>query len=102
GSRAQQLVELLDQPRRRAAGDLLTGLRNRIIDWRIDAEVQPRCHRHGTEHANRIFLETLPRVADTADQAVAKIGEAARVVDDRKRSDVVEERVDGEVAPERI
>ena len=42
------------------------------------------------------------RIADRANQPVAKILQAADVVDDRERRDVIEERVDREVAPERV
>ena len=47
-------------------------------------------------------MKALGRVADRADDARAQILESAGIVDDRKGSDVVEERVDGEVAPERV
>ena len=41
-------------------------------------------------------------IADAADEPVSQILQAAGVVDDRERADVVEQRVDREVAPERV
>jgi len=50
----------------------------------------------------RVLEEAIVRVADRADEAGAQVVEAAHVVDHRERGDVVEERVDREVAPEGI
>ena len=102
GARAQQLVELLDQPRGRAARDLTASRGDRLIDRRVDPEAQARGHRDGSKHPDRVLLESLRRVADAADDTCTQIVEAARVVDDRERRDVVEQRVDREVAAERI
>ncbi len=66
------------------------------------AEPQPRRHDDGAEHADGIFLEALVGIADAADQPVTQVLQPADVVDDGERADVVEERVDREVAPERI
>jgi hypothetical protein len=65
--------------------------------------ISPSSREHqGAQHPHRIFGETDVRIADAANQSLLEILEAARVVDDRQRADVVEQRVDGEVAPERI
>ena len=70
------------------------------FDRQIYREVEPRRHGHSPEHPDRIFLETFHRVADAADDSRFQVVESARVIDDRARRDVVEQRVDGEVAPE--
>ena len=102
GARAQQLVQLLHQPRRRRAGQILTMGGDGVLDGRIDTEVESRGHGDGAQHPHRIFLKALRRVADAADETVAQILQPAGVVDDRERADVVEQRVDGEVAPEGV
>ena len=76
--------------------------RDRIDDRAIEAEVEARRHHDRAQHAHRIFLEALVRIADAADQSVLQVLQPADVVDDRERADVVEERVDREVAAERI
>src|SRR5262245_62058836 len=69
---------------------------------RIDGEAEPRGERDRPEHADRVFLKPDERVADRAHDAGAQIVEAADVIDDRKRRDVVEQRVDGEIAAEGV
>ena len=68
----------------------------------IDREIEACGQRDGAQHADRIFDEPFVRIADAADHAGPQIGQPAGVVDDRKRRDVVEERVDREVAAERV
>ena len=72
------------------------------VNWRIDAEIQSRGHRHRPNHADRIFLEPLGRVADAPDHASLEVLQATGEVNDRKVGDVVEERVHREVAAEGI
>ena len=57
---------------------------------------------HGAQHADGILEEPHRGIANRSDHPRAEILEAVHVVDDRERADVVEERVDREVAPERI
>ena len=83
-SRAQDLVVLLEQPRRRALRDLVAMRADRVEHRRLDREVEPRGERDRAEHADRIFAEPDVRVADRADDAGPQIVEAADVVDDRE------------------
>jgi hypothetical protein len=71
-------------------------------DGRIEGEAETRGERDGAEHAHRIFAEALPGVADRSNDPVAKVLQPADIVDDREGRDVVEERVDGEVAAKRV
>ena len=68
----------------------------------IDGEVEPRRQRDRPHHSHGIFAKADLGIADRSHDAGAQILESADVVDDRKRGDVVEQRVDREVAPERI
>jgi hypothetical protein len=79
---AQHLVDFLDQPRRRALGDLMAVSGDGGVDRRIDIEIEPRRHRDGAQHPHWIFLEALDRVADAANQAPFEVPEAAGVIDD--------------------
>ena len=72
------------------------------IDRRVDVEAEPLREHHGAQHADRVLLEALDRVADGADDAGFEVLQAADVVDDRAVRGVVEERVDREVAAERV
>jgi hypothetical protein len=75
---------------------------DRLVDGRVDLEPEASGHRHRAKHAYGIFLKALRRIADRSDDAVAQVVEAAGVVDDREGRDVVEQRVDREVASEGI
>src|SRR5690349_11044895 len=75
---------------------------DRRVDRRIDGEIEPRSHRDGANHPDRIFQEALRRIADASNHARIEISKSAGEVDDRKVADVVEQRVDREVATERI
>ena len=101
-ARAQHLVDLFHQARRRAARELAVIALDRAENRRVDPEVEPCRQRHRPQHADGIFLKTLLGHADAADEPGADVVEAADVVDDRARLDVVEERVQREVAPERV
>ena len=98
----QHLVHLLEQARRTALGDLPAQRSNRLERIAVDREAQPRCQRDRPEHAHRVLLESHHRVPDGANQLPLHVLEPAAVVDHRERGDVVEQRVDGEVAPERV
>ena len=76
--------------------------RDRVEDRLIDRKLQA-CREHdGAQHADRIFEEPDVGVAYAPDEPSVEIVEAADVVDDRKRADVVEQGVDGKIATERI
>ena len=102
-ARSQDLVVLLEQPRRRAARDLVAMDGDRVEDRLIDRELEPR--RRGRRRA-----ACGPDLRGTARpgspmQRISRASrsvEAADVVDDREGADVVEERVDGEVAAEGV
>jgi hypothetical protein len=101
-TRAEEFVELFDQSCRRAAGDLSAMVGDSGIDRRIDRKPEPRGHRNRAQHAHGVFMKTLYRVTNGANEPRAQVFEAAGVVDDGKRSDVVEQSVDRKVAPERV
>ena len=101
-ARSQNLVELLDEPRGRASGDLVSVRRDRIEDRLVDRELEPRGEDDRPQHADGILEKPDVRIADTADQPRAEVLESAHVIDDRERADVVKKRVDGEVAAERV
>ena len=84
--------------------------RRSSLRWRWMASWVPRSMREaeaggelaGPHHAHRVLLEAHVGVADRADQLRLEIGDPADVVDDREVGDVVEQRVDREVAPEGV
>ena len=101
-SRPQDLEVFLEEPRRRAARNLVFVLSDRVEHAVFDRELEAGRQHDGAQHADRILEEPHFRVADAADYALFEIFEPAGVIDDRVRPDVVEQRVDGEVAAEGI
>ena len=61
---AQDLVELLEQPRRRRFADEVCMAPDRVDDQRVDAEVQPSREDDRAQHAHRIFPEAHVRIAN--------------------------------------
>ena len=102
GARSEDLVELFEESRRRGLRDQAGVPPNRVDHRRIDDEVEARGQHDRAQHANRILREPDIRIADAADHPRLDVVEAAGVVDDRERRDVVEDRVDREVAPEGV
>ena len=102
GAGAQNLEVLFQQACGRAAADLVAMGLDRLDGRFVDVEVQARREDDGAQHADGILEEPHRGIADRSDQPRAEILEAVHVVDDRERGDVVEERVDREVAPERV
>ena len=100
--RAQNLVILLEHPRWRALRDLLPVRADGLQQPRLDREIEPRRERDRAQHAHRILAQPEIRLANRTDDSIAQVVEARDVVDDRKRRDVVEQRVDGEVAAEGV
>ena len=69
GARAQDLVVLLDQARRRGRAPWRCRCVAIAPDHRrVEREVEARRHHDRAQHAHRIFLEALVRIADAADQ----------------------------------
>jgi hypothetical protein len=98
----QDLVVLLDQPWRRAAGDFVPVGRNRIKAEFVDRELEPGGQHDGAQHADRILEEPHFRIANAPDEALVQVAQPSHVVNDRECPDVVEERVHREVAPEGV
>jgi hypothetical protein len=97
---SEDLEVFLHQARRRTAGDLVLVGGDRLQDRLVDRELQPGGQHHGAQHPHRILEKADVRIADAANQPGVQVFEPAYVVDDRERADVVEECVDGEIAPE--
>lgn len=64
----------------------------------FDAEIQFGREAHGTQHAHRVFLVALFRVADQADQTIADVMYAVGVIQNTLADRVVIQRIDREVA----
>ena len=101
GARAQDLVVLLDQPRRRRVA-----IRCDACDASTTGRVEPKPRRAANATARsmrtgsswkRSFGSPIERISPSS-----QILQAADVVDDREGGDVVEQRVDREVAAERV
>ena len=94
----EQLERLVEQPRRRHAGEQRAqapdGFRRRLVVG--EAELGLETSR--TQHAHRILAVTRLRIADQPQPLGLHILEAAAVVPHREVGDVVVQRIAGEVA----
>jgi len=102
GSCAKDLVVLLDETRWGAFRDLVAMPPDGAFEGRVDRKVDARRERDGPQHPDRIFVDARLRIANRPHDARLKVLESADVVNDRKRGDVVRERVDREVAAKRV
>ena len=68
----------------------------------LDPEVQLGGETHRSQHAHRIFLVALARIADQAHQVVANVVDAIGIVEDAFADRVVVQGIDGEVAALRV
>ena len=92
--RSQDLEVLLHEPRGRCLQNEVAVQRDRLDHLLVEVEAQARAEHRRPQHADGIFDEPDLRIADRADRPALQIRQAAHVVDDGERRDVVEERVD--------
>ena len=69
---------------------------------RVDRQFQPGGQDHCPKHPNWVLDKSFVRVADASDSTASDISHAVDVIENRAIGSVIEERVDCEVAPERI
>ena len=98
----QQLQHLVEQARRRHVLQQRRHLADRLARLRRRAQAELGAKPHRAQHAHRVLAVARLRVADHAQHALLQVGEAAVEVDHLLGRRVVEQRVDGEVAPRRV
>ena len=98
GPAAQQAEDLLEDARSRGPRQLLSARDHRVVDIRLDPEVEPSCEADGAQDTDRILAEADDGVTDRVDSAARDVFHAAAPVEDLPPVEVVEERVDREVA----
>ncbi len=98
----QQLQDLLRHARRRGFQDLVAVPQKSRVRPLLDGEFEAGGEFDGAHHPHRVFPEADVGFADDADVLRLHVGEALDVVDHREVGNVVEEGVDGEVAPPRV
>jgi len=99
---AKNLEVLLDEARGGRAPDLVAVGLERVANGIVDLKIEPRGDHDGAHHPHGVLEKSHAGVADRSHQAIPQIAQAADVVDDRERGDVVEKRVDGEVSAEGV
>src|SRR5206468_8934316 len=102
GALAEDLVELLEDPRGAALDDLPAQEADGLHGVRVDREVEARGEGDRPEHAHRVLAQAYSRIADRADRTPVEVLEPSDVIDHRERGDVVEEGINGEVPAERV
>ena len=98
----EQLEALLVQPGRRDVLQQLGHGADRRRRIGVDLEPQLHSKANRPQHAHRVFPITHFRLPDEAHHAGFQVLHATRVVDHGEVGDVVVQRVDGEIAPQRI
>ena len=96
---AQQLEHLFEDARRRATWNLGDVLLHRHERLGLDAQAAFRAEPDGAQDPHRVLAHAHVRIADRPDEPRRQIRLPAHVVDDTAFVHVVEEPVDGEVAP---
>ena len=94
--------DLLEDARACGLRELLATRHHRVVDVRLDAEVEPRRELDRAEDANRVLAEADDRLADGVNRAAFDVLHPAAPVEHLAAIEVVEERVDGEVATNRV
>ncbi|MNZ54358.1 hypothetical protein D3C78_722570 [compost metagenome] len=100
--REEQLQYFFEQAGRRDLAQHRCQAADRQGAVLLDAEVELGGEAHGAQHAHRVFLVALGRVADQADQAVADVVYAVGVIENALADRVVIQGIDGEVAALRV
>ena len=98
----QQLDHLVEGARLRNVVEQRRHFADRRPRLRLDLEAELGGEAHRADDAHRVFAVARDRVADHAQQLLARILDAAVVVDDDLADRVVVHRVDGEVAPRSV
>ena len=76
--------------------------RRRLVHGHVDVESEARSEARGAQNAERVVPEGFGCGARSADDARGEVGDAAHEVLHLCRVHVVEQRVDGEVASQRV
>ena len=97
-ARHEQLLELVEQARRRNVLEQPRERRKRRARALVQREAELGLEAHGAQHPHRILAVARLGIADQAQRARTDVGDAAGEIPDREVLDVVVERVAGEVA----
>ena len=95
----EQLQRLIEQARRRHAGEELAQRPDGFRRGRLDLKAELRLEARGAEHPHRILAKARLRIADQPERPRLDVLGPADIVPEREVGDVVIERVDGEVSP---
>ncbi len=98
----EQLQHFFEQARRGGLVEQVGQVRDRCGGAFFDLEAELGSQAHGTQHAHRVFLVALHRIADELHQARLHVFEAAGVIAHREILDGVVQGVAGEVAADGI
>lgn len=93
----QQLEHLVEQPRRGNVVQQLGQLGDGCGAVWLDLEIQLGGEAHRAQHAHRVFLITLHRIADQAYPGIANVLQPIGVIMDIAGTDIVIQGVDGEI-----
>ena len=94
----EQLCSLIEEPRRRDAGQQATEPLDRRRAGGVDLEAQLGLEARRTQHPHRILAVARLDITDQPQALGLYVGEPAHVIPDREIGDVVIERVDREIA----
>ncbi len=90
------------QARGGGVGELMTVAQDGVVGFLFELQSDRSCEAHRAQHAHRVLDIALVGVADAVQAAATDVVHGPGVVDEREGLDVVEQRVDREVAAQRI
>ncbi len=95
----EDLHDLVADPLGRDVAERGRGGDDRRVGGRVDPESEPGREAHGAQHSQAVLGDAGAGVPDGADHAGTQVGDAADEVVHLAGQRILEERVDGEVAP---
>ena len=99
---AQQPQDLFEHARGRGADEIAGGLLHRLERLGLDVETEATRELGRPQDAHRVLAEAHGRIADRADHAGFEVGQPVAPVEDLVLGRIEEQRVDREVAPQRV
>ncbi len=99
---AEEAQNLLQHPRRSCATKIPSVTNHGVVDLGVETHVEARAELDRAKDAHRVFAEAHVRIADRAEQVLLEVGHATDEVDHLAALEVVEQAIDGEIAPNRI
>ncbi len=102
GAAAEEAQNLFEDAGARGFGEVVARAHHRVVDVGCDAQIEAGRELDCAQDSNRVLAEPDRRIADGVDRVPAKVRKAAAPVQHLVAIEVVKERVDREIAADRV